>query len=332
MAKFSIKESVVYGFSSYAKHVVLMLCVGVTFAVVSWSVNGVPAFLAKQLGVEAHVAVKASKSTHKKASSRISAHQDAMNSKEAPAEDASKLAKIHHHLKEVGKPIHATITESVYPYLENNLGHLVILFLVWLIMGSLHVMVYMGLIRVALDIVDKKTSSYERIFSQKELFWSYIGLAIVYSFLMICIIMGAVIAGTVLGGLLAIPLDFAFGEAGAGAAGVIGIVIGAVVGLKFAMRYIFSFYCLVDKKTSITETLHSAYEITQGSVVKLTILAVVLSIPFMLLSNYHLHAHFGKMIFNDTVHSGLVSKLFIGLITPWYALCIVYVYRKLSRG
>ncbi|MFT6765855.1 MAG: hypothetical protein ACJAZS_000749 [Alteromonas naphthalenivorans] len=327
MAKFSIKDAVGYGCRTYMQNIVLMLCVGVTIGLASWGMNGVPRLVADQLGVT----VKAHPAGAKKSGVHPTMPQG-MRPEKAPQKHHSKMKKIHHELKETGKKIHGVIAEKAYAHLDNNPTHLVLLFLIWVAMLLLYAFVHMGLFRVSLDLVDKNTSSYERLFSQRALILPYIGLMIVYTFLVVVIAMGAIVAGFVLGGLLGFALSFLLGETGGVIGSTVGLVTGLVVFCKFAMRYIFAFYCLVDKKMGIHKSLTCTYEITKGSVGKLILLMIVLGLPFMLMGKFNFHVAIGKHVFNDSVHPSIIVQAIAGLITPLYTLCLVHVYRKLGRG
>ena len=75
MAKFSIKDALVYGFSSYAQHFILLIAVGLTFGAAQWGLTGIPKLVMRQLGVKTHVAANLGKKMGPKATM---AH-DAMN-------------------------------------------------------------------------------------------------------------------------------------------------------------------------------------------------------------------------------------------------------------
>jgi hypothetical protein len=328
MAKFSIKDAIEYGVRTYMQHIVLMLCVGATVGLAQWGVTGAPRLVADQLGIKSRMV---SPADMKKGSVHPAAPVE-MHPEQAPAEDASKMAKIHHHLKEAGKRIHHVVTEKAYSYAHNSPTNLITLFLVWAIMILLSLLVSIGLIRVTLDIVDKNTSSYQRLFSQRALMFPWVGLVIVYIFFIMVIAIGAVIAGMLLGGALAFALNLLIGEAGGVIGGIVGAVTMIAISFKFMTRYIFAFYCLVDKKMGIHEALTCTRAITKGSVVKLIAFMLVVTLPFMFGGGIDFHMRIGKHMFADKVHSTIIAQIILGLITPLYALCIVHVYRKLSRG
>ena len=327
MAKFSIKETVVYGFNAYAQNLVLMLCVGATIGLATWGTNGVPALVAKQLGVKANV-----QSTGKKGPAHPAIPHASMYPEKTPKVHSSKMAAIHHHLREAGKKIHAVVAEKAHTYVDHNPTHLLMLFLVWAVMALLYLFIHIGVIRIALDVVDNKKTSYERVFSQRALIVPYVGLTVVYMFLIVCIAFGAIIAGVVLGGLLGMPLGLLLGKTGAAIGFGVGIVSGLAVLYKFIMRYVFAFYCLIDKKMGIHKALTCTYELTKGSVLKLILLLVVISLPFAFGGAANVHMRIGKEVFNNSVHAGIIAKTLLGLVTPLYALCLAHVYRKLGRG
>ena len=326
MATFSIKDALVYGFSTYAKHLVLCICVGLTLGATQWGLTGLPSLVAEQLGVKAHVASSGKKMGPK----ATMAHNAARPS--GPVHHDSKRAEIHHHLKETGKKIHQIVAAKAYSYMDNDPVHLFILFIVWLAMFCLWVFVTMGIIRVALDLVDKNTSSYERLFSQKALFFPFLGVLIVFMLLMLVIVLGAILAGGIIGGLLAIPLVFILGETGGAISALVGFIAGIVVYAKFLMRYFFCTFCLVDKKMGVHKAFSATYEITKGSVFRLLIFGIILSIPFMFGGSVNFHVRIGTMAANDSYHAGIIGKLVLGLFSVWYSLCLAHVYRKLSRA
>ncbi len=330
MAKFSIKNALVYGFSAYAKHFMLLVAIGLTFGAVQWGLTGVPNLVKEQLGIKSHVAsVNLGKKMGPKAAM---AHGAMRKSPVQMGAAGSKTAQIHHHLLETGRIIHHTLAHKAYGYMDNDPGQLFVLFLVWLAIFCLWVFLSMGLIRVSLDIVDKDTSSYERLFSQRAQFFPFLGVWVVFALLWFVIFLGSILAGVVIGGLLAIPLVYIFSDAGAMISGLVGFVAGMVVYIKFIMRYFFSTFCLIDKKQGIHKAFSCTYEITKGSVLRLLVLGIILSIPFIFTSgSVHLHARLGNMVANDSYHAGIIAKLILGVFVVWYSLCISYVYRKLSK-
>lgn len=331
MAKFSIKNALVYGFSTYAQHFMLLIAVGLTFGAVQWGMTGLPKLAAEQLGVRADIS--AGSGLKKMGPKAAMAHGVTGHPAMKMGASDSKTARIHEHIMHAGKAIHHVLAHKAYAYMDNDPGQLFVVFLVWLVMFCLWVFMCMGVIRIALDLIDKNTSSYERLFSQRALFFPFLGVWISFFFLVLVIILGALLAGAVIGGLLAIPLVLIFGDAGGIVAGLVGGVAGMVVYIKFIMRYYFCTFCIIDKKMGVHKAFSCTYEITQGSVLRLLGLGIILSMPFIFTGgSVHLHMRIGKMVASDSYHAGLIAKLVMGLLVVWYSLCMAHVYRKLSKA
>lgn len=332
MAKFSIKNALVYGFSTYAQHFMLLVAAGLTFGAVHWGMTGIPKLVADQLGVKVHAS--AGSGLKKMGPKAAMAHNVAGHPVMKMGAPDSKIGRTQDHLTQAGKAIHHVLAHKAYQYMDNDPGKLLVVFLVWLAMYCLWVFMCMGLIRIALDLIDKNTSSYERLFSQRSLFFPFLGVWIVYFFLMVVIILGAILAGAVIGGLLAIPLVLIFGDAGGVVAGLVGGVAGMAVYIKFIMRYLFCTFCLIDKKMGVHKAFSCTYEITKGSVLRLLGLGIILLIVPGLLAggSIHLHMRIGKMVASDSYHVGIIATLVMNLVMVWITLCLSHVYRKLSKA
>lgn len=331
MAKFSIKNALVYGFSTYAKHFMLLIAVGLTFGAVQWGMTAIPKLVADQLGVHAHASAGAG--AKKMGPKAAMAHGVTGHPAMRMGAPDSKTARIHHQLMHAGKAIHNVVAQKAYAYMDNDPIQLFVVFFIWLAMFCLWVFMCMGIIRIALDLVDKNTSSYQRLFSQRASFFPFLGVWVTFFFLVLVIILGAILAGAVIGGLLAIPLVLIFGEAGGVVAGLIGGIAGMAVYIKFIMRYYFCTFCIIDKKMGVHKAFSCTYEITKGSVLRLLGLGIILSIPFIFTGgSVHLHMRIGKMVASDSYHAGIIAKLVMGLIVVWSTLCLSHVYRKLSKA
>lgn len=332
MAKFSIKNALAYGFSAYTQHFMLLVAVGLTLGAGQWGMSALPKMVADHFGVKAQAVAGVSS---KKMGPKAAMARDAMS--KPPMQvgaQGSKTVEVHHQLRETGKTIHQVIAHKAYMYMDNDPGQLFMVFLVWLALFCLLVFLQMGIIRVALDLVDKNTSSYAQLFSQRSQFFRFLGVLIVFALLWLVIFLGSILAGVVVGGLLAIPLVYIFSDAGAMISGFIGFVAGFVVCIKFMMRYFFCTYCLIDKKMGVHKAFSCTYEITKGSVLRLMVLGFIFMIPtvFLVGGTVHLNVHIGKMIAHDSYHVGIISKLIGGIYGMWVVLCSAHVYRKLSRG
>jgi hypothetical protein len=322
MAKFSIKNAIVYGFSAYFQHVVLVAAVGLTLGLSTWGLQRVPSMVATKMGIHLDAAKIPSKGV-----APVNVAQKVQGQKKL-----AKVKGIRDSLHEVGEKIGGVVSQKAYFYLNNvDKSDILVLALVWLLMFGIWSFLYLGFVRVMLDIKDKNKSSYQQLFSQRKIFWSYIGLLIVWVLLMTCIVLGSMVGGGLLTVLVGIPLSF-LGWSGDIVAVSLGGLTAFVVALYFFTRYAFAFYSLVDKGAGIHKALTSSYELTKGSVLKLILFFFIISIPFG--GHYAFNVNVGQEHFSIATHlsnsSALMANLIVGLFLSLYSLCCVFVYKKLG--
>ncbi|MBA3678894.1 hypothetical protein H0W80_01695 [Candidatus Saccharibacteria bacterium] len=97
--------------------------------------------------------------------------------------------------------------------------------------GSLAVgnLLYIGLTRIELNIIDTKQALYAQLFDSENIYWRYLGATFLYALI-------------VLGGL----------------------ILFIIPGIYWAIKYQFIAVIIVDKKLKVTEALKASGEITQG--------------------------------------------------------------------
>jgi uncharacterized membrane protein len=149
----------------------------------------------------------------------------------------------------VGLLIVACLIEIVPSGIANGLKNKVMLLYVifTLIAWTIQTIVKMGLIKVALDVINKGTAEMGTLFSCTKLFWRFLGGSILY---------GLIVMG--------------------------GFILLIVPGIIWAIKYQFFSHLIIDKNLGPIEALKKSAEITAGSKGNLFVLEILLMLINML--------------------------------------------------
>ena len=103
------------------------------------------------------------------------------------------------------------------------------------------IILQLGLIRIYLDLIDKKDTKVETLFSEYQHFFRYIVASILYGLVVI-----------------------------------IGLIFFIVPGIYLALRYSFYSYFIIDKNVGILESLQKSSELTRGNKWKILLFLLVI--------------------------------------------------------
>lgn len=109
--------------------------------------------------------------------------------------------------------------------------------------SALETIIWIGLVKIAIDFAAHKNPDYKDIYTHYKLFWKYLGGVILYSL----IVLGGFI-------LLVIP------------------------GIYWAVKYHFVLYLVVDRGMGPVEALKKSGKITEGVKMKLLMLGIILTV------------------------------------------------------
>ena len=137
------------------------------------------------------------------------------------------------------------LTGAVPTGIANGFKNKVAFLYVVFILGAwvIQVIVRMGLIKVVLDIIDKGTADLKTLFSQTQMFWKFLGGAVLY---------GLIVLG--------------------------GFILLIVPGIIWGIKYQFFGYLIIDKNLGPIEALKKSGEITMGNKGSLFVLGLLLAL------------------------------------------------------
>jgi uncharacterized membrane protein len=158
----------------------------------------------------------------------------------------------------------------------------------------LSMFIAMGIVYIAIRLVDGHAVTYNDLLVKKHLFLRFLGVNILY---------GVVVT--------------------------LGLIAFIIPGIYLAVRYYFVTYLVVDKEVGIKEAFQESTRITQGIKKNLFLLILILFaimlaviIPFAFLSVVPTIA--------GTIMEELVEMIGYVLVMPYVMVTMAYVYRKLT--
>ena len=315
MDKFSIYESVSYAVSTYRRHLFLSLAVGAMLGLVSWAGVVVPRSVAQALGVHKATIVVHQQQNHVRKNDTIG-------------------TKMYGFVRIAG----AAFAKKALEYIKHTpLFYLLIIAFVWLLTWLCTMYLYVGFLRLMFDIQATDRGSYKTLFTGLPYFVRYLSASCLYT---VFILLLAVVVLSVVFGLVsvisALLLDFISYEPLAillQQLVVLLLITAALVAfVAYTMRYMFYGYCLIDKNCTVFESFLYSKNLTNGSLLRLVPLFLVM------LGLFYLYTHFigfftGYSGFHHTVEFGMLSfmqSVCKGLALPFGGYMLVYVYRKLA--
>jgi hypothetical protein len=312
MAKLSISRACIAGFVGFKKHFFLMVAVGLSLGAINWSIRYMPLLTGKQLGVY----------EHSMSGQKIAQVEEKIQ--KPLVQEAQDEQSLYETLYSAGQDVVSVIKSevSLYTHKVSTFNYLIVLF-VWLAFIGLWIFLYLGAIRIFIDVIDKKKTRYEQLFSQAHLMPSYIGITVLYTGLMFCIVVGA----SLVTGILSLVLDLVLAPFGVNkfTVLVIGSIVGILLFVLLSMRYLFVFYCLVDKQTSMFKSFSCTHTLSRNHIFKLVLLLFVLSLPLLPFSFFKIAFPFNQMI------SDMIIRCIFALGGVFYGLCFAQAYRDLAK-
>jgi|GEM_PF-1729030 len=324
MAQFSIRETLNFSLSAYARHIVLLLCGSVMLAGSLWLAHMAPRMVAEKLG--AHVQID-------------------MDMSQAPAEEQTEQAA--EILQKVQR-----VTALISGHLQAAPKHaLAIAFLVWLCCWALYLFLLVGFMKLCLVLKDKDSASINLMVSAStRQVLRFVGAFALYFLYAFCVVIGI--------SVLTIPLGMLLkGILGGMVTGILGITLWVVLLIAsfcWLVGYAFFGFCIVDKaNVGVRDAFRMSKEITRGSrwhllgafvaasMVSFIVMLIVTKIAGIVSPDMaepamenpsaiaHAFMQFGHMSVEKRT---AVQAIVTALTSPFWVLYAASLYRSLQRG
>ncbi len=291
MSKISLYSALSGASALYVKHIILLATLGAISGVVSWSSLVGPRHLARSLGV----------------------YQEMPEETIEITADGSNVTGI----------INRTSTKIAHYMDTTSKGSLFLIFLTMVVLWLAAMFVHLGLIKVALQLVDKNKSSFDTFLSVKQYLPTYIGSSLLFGLYSLVVATGS--------SIVMVPIFIIIAKVAHLSAWTALIAMPLVVAGAFAylIRYVLFSYCIIDKNAGVFGALSMSATITQGQRMHLFGFFCVMGVFFYVLFGL-IRAAFDIHITTVHMHSILYMVAIYTIVTPLTILMISKVYRQLT--
>lgn len=293
----------------------LSLAVGATLGVVAWAGVVVPRSVAQALGVHKATIVVHQQQNHVHKSDTIG-------------------TKMYGFVRIAG----AAFVKKALEYTKHTpLFYLLIIAFVWLLTWLCTMYLYVGFLRLIFDIYATDQGLYRTLFTGLPYLLRYVSASCLYAFFILFLV---IVFLSALFGLVSVVSALLFDLISYEPLAillqqllVLLLITAALVAfVAYTMRYMFYGYCLIDKNCTVFESFLYSKNLTNGSLLRLVPLFLVM------LGLFYLYTHFigfftGYSGFHHTVEFGMLSfiqSVCKGLALPFGGYMLVYVYKKLA--
>lgn len=290
MAQFSIRQSIKFAFTAYAKHWMVLLGASVLLGLSGYLLQVAPRMVAQRIGAYQAVVVDQEMDMSQPVMQRFN-----------------------------------VITAKLSAHIENAPKHLLLLlFLVLLACWIIHVFFMCGLIRVSLRVKDKDAASLELVLEDKPVVFNAMGVIVVVALYAICMLIGIAILSTPVVLLLKTVLGAGMIRV---MMGMTGLVVVLFAFTFWVVGYMFTLFCVVDKpKTGVRAALVMSKTLVSGLRVKLIgalfILSVIVLPLSLLLKNL--------LMMGGVTEMALQHAIAAIILSPIMYLYLTYIYRNLN--
>ncbi len=308
MAQFSIREALRFSFSTYARHIVLLVCAAAIVAGTHQAFKDVPRFVAQKLGVHREIDIDMTVRP-----------QDGQT-------DQSAL--VFQKVQEV--------TAKISTHIQTTPKHLLgIVFLTWLFLWMVYLATVLGFMKLCLALRDKGVGSLKAMSVSLRQAMRFIGAFIIYVLYMICGIIGV----SVLTIPFAVVCKGFCGDAVTGALslllwfGLFAAVLAWVVG------YAFFGFCIADNPAvEARQSLRMSRDLTHGQrwrVIGAFVVASFFSITALVIIHKLVGLGSAEPMSMSMMMTGpkrdIAQALSIIVTSPFWMLYLASIYRSL-RG
>jgi hypothetical protein len=287
VAKIAIYNAISGAFSLYCKNLLLLVSLGALAGFISWGSLVGPRHLAQKMGMS--------------------------QEKVITIQDGSNVNDVINR-----------VSFKISSYMDTtDKSSLFIIFVTMVALWLLTMFVHLGIIKVALQIIDKGTSSFTTFLSVKQYLLTYIGSSLLFGLYSLVILVGS--------SLVIVPMFIIIAKIAHLSAWTALIVMPLVMFGVFGylLRYVLFSYCIIDKNADAREALMMSATITQDQRMALLgfffVLFGLFFVGFSLIK-----VAFGVHTSQATVHSMLYMIGMATVVTPLSILMISRLYRQLT--
>lgn len=293
MSKISIHSAISGALSVYVHHLVLLLTAGALVGFVGWAAMVGPRMVAQHMGVYQDMPVEEESMTEM-----------------SPDGTVTRVVN--------------RISMKISNYMDTtSKGALLVVFLVMVALWLANMFAHLGLMKLALQLVDKNKGSFETFFSVKQYLLSYISGLLLFGLYALVIMVGSAV---VIAPIVVVLVKLAHLSPWIIMLAVPLVMVGV---WGYLIRYILFSYCIIDKNTGARDSLRMSAKITAGERVHLFMFLLVMAVVFGVLFSL-IKVTFGFECTGVNMHS-LAYMLFISMtVTPLATLMFSKIYRQLG--
>lgn len=306
MAQFSIREALRFSFSTYARHMVLLVCAAAVVAATHQAFRQVPRIVAEKLGVHREIDIDMT----------VRPKDDQTD------QSAMVLQKVQE------------VTAKISTHIQTTPKHLLgIVFLTWLFLWMIYLATVLGFMKLCLTLRDKGVASLKSMSVSLRQTMRFIGAFIIYILYVICGIIGI--------SVLMVPFAVVCkGFCGDAVTGVLSILlwIGLFAAvLAWVVGYAFFGFCIADNPAvEARQSLRMSRDLTHGQrwhVIGAFVVASFFSVTALVI--IHKLVGFGSSEPMGMMMTGpkkdITQALSIIVTSPFWMLYLAFIYRSL-RG